>query len=154
CKSLKCSWLGCLRSGRGLMFRVRAGPGGAGQWLGLLPARTLTQAQLAFDDDAVARVQAGCDRRTIALGAGQLDVAHLDALIGHGNEDVWALLAALDRHRWHGDGLRPGGKIDFDIDVLSRPKLELLVGECSFGGDCAGRTADAAVNEIERTAGN
>src|SRR5262249_5471938 len=88
----------------------------------------------------------------IALGTGQLDVAHLDALIGHGDEDVWALLAALDRHRWHGDSLRPGGEIDFDIDVLARPKLELLVGKCGFGGDRAGRTVDTAINEIERTA--
>src|SRR5262245_10417283 len=102
-----------------------------------MPACAWRQSQLPFNDDPLPRIEARRDRRAVALGAGELDLAQLNALILLGNKNVWPALTALDGDRRHADRVRPCGEVNLDIHILTGPELIGLVGERGLGRDGA-----------------
>src|SRR5262245_51189958 len=111
----RCSWLGRPAGGRGSVSVAPTLLACPGHRLRVVPACTRTQSQLTLHNDALAGIEAGGDCRAVALGASELDLAQLNAVIRMGHEHVGSTLPALNGHGGQADRVRSDGEVDLDI---------------------------------------
>ena len=106
--------------------------------------------QQAGDDDAVFRLDAGCDHPQFADQLADLDRALLDDVVLAGDEHIAPALVAADGAIRNQQHVRLFDKRHADADEIARQQLPVGVGQDGADGERAGRRSDGRRRIVER----